>query len=364
MKLLLIFIIGLFTLQLQATIFGFFADKPESPLIDKWVTKTHTIQNHYAGWSKDESRTKSFFLQLLKSWSNDYHVPLISWLPYAYDNWTAPNPNEIIASGVYDDYIRSFVKNLKVFLSGPDGIFGTNDDRRAYLRFAHQMNGNWFPWAPNCAWSCQQTGQNIAQTAVSYVTMWRHVTKIFDDFGIRNASRLQLVWTVNNINMQDDPLEKFYPGDFYVDWIGVDGYNFGDTIPAHNWEPATKVFKDIFSQIKSVTSKKPIAVTEFGSVTSPKTADDKNQWISDAFEIFKTNNVNMILCYNLDGGNTDFAVFDGKTGDETYSFTNAYSSYRKAIQEDPMMIGSNPADIRLISDSVFIYGENRTKNFF
>jgi len=332
-------------------------------MIDRWVTKVHTIQNFYAGWTGDDTITKTLFNNMQRSWINYYHVPLITWMPYAWKHWTSPNPNEIIANGEYDDYIKLFGKNLKAFLSGPDGIWGTYDDRRAYLRFAHQMNGNWFPWAPTCSWSCQQSGQTINQPTISYVTMWRHVVGILDELGVRNSTRLQLVWSVNNINFQD-PLNKFYPGDFYVDWIGVDGYNFGNVIPDHNWEPASQVFKnDIFSQLNSISSKKPIAVTEFGSVTSPKSTDDKNQWIDDAYTIFKSNNVKMVLCYNLDAGNTDFAVFDGKHGDETFSFTyNAYSSYRKAIQEDWKMIGSNSTNIRLISDYLFMYGVEQNSN--
>ncbi len=32
---------------------------------------------------------------------------------------------------------------LYVFLAGPDGKLGTDDDRRAYMRWGHEMNGGW-----------------------------------------------------------------------------------------------------------------------------------------------------------------------------------------------------------------------------
>jgi len=325
-------------------------------MIDRWVTKTHTIQNFVAGWTSDETKIKSLFNNMLRSWNEKYHVPLITWMPYAYRNWTAPNPNDIISSGGYDDYINNFAKKLKVFLSGPDGFFGNGDDRRAYVRFAHQMNGNWFPWSPSCSWSCEQTGQSIRQTSDSFVNMWQHVVNVLENVGIHNATRLQMVWSVNNINFQD-PLTKFYPGDTYVDWIGVDGYNFGDTLPSHGWEPAATVFKDVFYNGRKVSSQKPLAVTEFGTVTSPKETTDKVKWIDDSFKIFNDQKVGMILCYNVDAGKTDFAVFDGANGDETYSDTyNGYSSYRKAIQGDWNMIGTNSTNARLISDDVFMRG--------
>jgi len=279
-------------------------------------------------------------------------------MPYAWRNWTSPNPNEIIANGGYDDYLYIFAKRLKLFLAGPDGIFGTNDDRRVYVRFAHQMNGNWFPWSPSCSWSCEQNGQKIKQSATSYINMWKHVVDVFEDTGIHNDSRLQMVWTVNNINFQN-PINEFYPGDYFVDWIGVDGYNFGNTIQDHNWESASTVFKDILTKVNLI-SNRPIAITEFGTVSSPNGLDAKVSWITDSFNIFKSNNISMVLCYNVDGDNKDFAIFGGLKGDEVFSYSsqyyNAISSYRNAMG-DHWMIGTNTSNIRLITDKQFITGE-------
>jgi len=352
-----VLILILFVCQSFASIFGYFS--PElSPSIDKWVTKTHTIQNFMSGWSGDSNIMNNLFTSMSRTWHEYSHVPLITWMPYAWRNWTSPNPNDIIANGGYDDYLREFGIKLKKFLAGPDGIYGNKDDRRAYIRFAHQMNGNWFPWAPNCAWSCEQTGQHISQSSHSYVNMWKHVVDLFDDMGFYNASRLQFIWTVNNINFQK-PIEEFYPGDYYVGWIGVDGYNFGDTVPNHDWEPATTVFKNVFGLLRNISKEKPVAITEFGSVTSPKGIDDKVQWITDSFEIFKKNDVKMILSFNVDGGKTDLSVFGGPKGDEIFQFSwNAYSSYRRALQDD-WIIGTNSMNPRLISDDVFMFGEEK-----
>ena len=30
---------------------------------------------------------------------------------------------------------------------GADGALGTADDRRAYMRWGHEMNGGWYPWS-------------------------------------------------------------------------------------------------------------------------------------------------------------------------------------------------------------------------
>jgi len=92
----------------HAAIFGFFSqnpdDRPLSPYIDKWVNKTHTIQTLYVGWTEKQQDLDKAFRLLLKIWNDVDHVPLMTWMPYAYNNWTIPNPNELIAKGAYDKY--------------------------------------------------------------------------------------------------------------------------------------------------------------------------------------------------------------------------------------------------------------------
>jgi len=217
------------------------------------------------------------------------------------------------------------------------------------------MNGNWFPWAPSCSWSCEQTGQQILQSAQSYVNMWRHVVFTFDSLGMRNTTRLNFIWGVNNVDFQGNDISQFYPGDEYVDWVAIDGFNFGDRVPSHSWESANNVFPDsLFASVASVAPSKPIAVTEFGSVTSPKGVTEKNKWIQDAFTIFRGQDVRMINSYNI-FGDTDFGVFAGPNGNEKFSKWNGFSAYREALSEY-WIFGSDLDNPRLISDSLFQQG--------
>ena len=41
---------------------------------------------------------------------------------------------KLISNGTFDAYINAFSNRLKQWLAGPDGIYGNDDDRRAYLR--------------------------------------------------------------------------------------------------------------------------------------------------------------------------------------------------------------------------------------
>eukprot|EP01113_Clastostelium_recurvatum_P039010 TRINITY_DN5903_c0_g1_i1.p1 TRINITY_DN5903_c0_g1~~TRINITY_DN5903_c0_g1_i1.p1 ORF type:complete len:220 (+),score=15.89 TRINITY_DN5903_c0_g1_i1:109-768(+) len=92
------------------------------------------------------------------------------------------NTAELVASGATDAYLNSFFNQTKTWLAGPNGIYGDGDDRRMYMRFAHEMNGNWYPWSGN---------------ATAYVLMWRRVYVLATNKWGIDKTRMQWVWCVN-----------------------------------------------------------------------------------------------------------------------------------------------------------------------
>jgi mannan endo-1,4-beta-mannosidase len=103
-----------------------------------------------------------------------------------------------IAAGRYDAYVASFAESVRA-LNLP-----------VALTFAHEMNGFWYPWgAP----------KNKART---FVTAWRRLHDIFEQV---SATNVIWTWTPNVISGAPSvELKPYYPGDAYVDWIGLDGY--------------------------------------------------------------------------------------------------------------------------------------------
>ena len=89
------------------------------------------------------------------------------------------------------------------------------------LRFAHEMNGWWYPWA---------VGQN-GNTAADYVAAWRHVHDLFRAAGAGNA---RFVWSPNVLtgSSRESGLTDAYPGDEYVDLVGMTGYGRGSSADA------------------------------------------------------------------------------------------------------------------------------------
>jgi hypothetical protein len=140
-----------------------------------------------------------------------------------------------------------------------------------FLRFNWEMNGNWFAW---------QEGVNGNQPGES-VAAWRHVHDIFTSVGATNVT---WVWCPNvdpGGKMTD--LASVYPGDQYVDWTGLDGYNWG-TNPAHpdKWRSFDDLYRSTYDEITtSIAPGKPLIISEIGST---EYGGSKAEWIADAIE--------------------------------------------------------------------------------
>jgi beta-mannanase len=78
------------------------------------------------------------------------------------------------------------------------------------LRFAPEMNGDWRPWSVN-------------DSPQDFIHAWRHLHDVFDQEGAGNVK-----WVFNpNVSFTGSvAIENFWPGADYVDWLGVDGYNW------------------------------------------------------------------------------------------------------------------------------------------
>lgn len=110
------------------------------------------------------------------------------------------------------------------------------------VRFAHEMNGSWYPWA---------------QQPAAYVKAFRTVASAVH----RGAPGSAMLWAPNYgggypfaggryqavagsrdaaaldtdhdgaVTRLDDPYAPYYPGDAYVDWVGMTLYHFGNVYP-------------------------------------------------------------------------------------------------------------------------------------
>jgi beta-mannanase len=173
-------------------------------------------------------------------------LPLISWEPWDYQHRSTIESRagdqpayslSHIINGDYDGYIRSWAKGVK---SLPYTIA---------LRFAHEMNGFWYPWG------VLTNGNSVGE----YVRAWRHVHDIFSRIGAKNVI---WIWSPNIIWNDSTNLAELYPGNRYVDWIGLSGY-YG-TPGTLDYKSFNATFAQTIAKLRKFTSK-PLVITETGA---------------------------------------------------------------------------------------------------
>jgi hypothetical protein len=179
-------------------------------------------------------------------------VPLITWEPWI----TAPAGTlEAIAAGSYESYVRTFLQAAKDW------------GKPIMLRFAHEMNGNWYPW------DGAHNGGGTGPTA--YKKAWAYIYNVKREL---KADNVALVWCPNNCDLPaetwNDALQ-YYPGDAQVDWIGLDGYNWG----YDQWQSFDQVFAVQYAKLTALTDK-PLLIGEFACCEN---GGDKAAWITAAF---------------------------------------------------------------------------------
>ena len=315
--------------------------------MEAWQGKKHAVVNLFTNWCNRSTTINNLFAQQLVNVWNNRNVPMITWEPYLCSATSTPADVEVRAArGEYDAYFNTWADRLKSFLSGPDGVLNTADDRRAYLRLGHEMNGDWYPWGA-------AMGNN---KPTDYVDMWRRVKGIFDTKGL-TSSRLQWMWTVNHDDVGAFTAEQYYPGDAYVDWTAIDGYNWGESQTWSDWKTPAQSYDAMIGRLRRVTLK-PLALTEVGSSTSTTTGVSvpaKSQWIADLFSYVLTNDIRMVAWFNEDK-ETDWAVFGGGNGDGSYkggkTTYKTYAAYRTAISHSAI-IGPDTTNLRLLIDTQF-----------
>ncbi|WP_052397187.1 glycoside hydrolase family 26 protein [Streptomyces sp. NRRL F-5123] len=181
-------------------------------------------------------------------------LPLVTWEPQGRSR-AADQPQyslKKIASGAFDAYIITFARQVKA------------TGQPVVLRFAHEMNGDWYPWSE----------QHSGNSPGDYVRAWRHVHDLFQAVG---STQVIWVWSPNVLRgTKNVALEPLYPGDQYVDWIGIDGYGFGEKTAGEVLQPTVDTVRRF--------SRKPILLTETGSAPGPQQAG----WTADLFRWIKS----------------------------------------------------------------------------
>ena len=138
-----------------------------------------------------------------------------------------------------------------------------------FIRMLHEMNGNWFAWSIGY----ERDGQRPNSDG-SYKAAW---IKLHDAFQDRCGDDVRFIWAVNHFSIgEGTSFMGTYPGDDYVDLVGIDGYNWGSRAP-WGWQDFDTLFQPGLCTLEQQTSK-PILIAEVGS---SEAGGDKARWIRD-----------------------------------------------------------------------------------
>jgi beta-mannanase len=116
-----------------------------------------------------------------------------------------------------------------------------------------------------------------------FVDAYRHIHDVFIQEG---AAKVLWVWCPNiemsgPLGEEWNDIGNYYPGDEYVDWLCMDGYNWGTSQSWSAWQTFDTIFKPTYSHLQQINSNKPIMIGEFGASNK---GGDKAAWVSDAFQ--------------------------------------------------------------------------------
>jgi hypothetical protein len=241
-------------------------------------------------------------------------IPFFSWASQSTPislNEPEFQLSDVIA-GTYDPFIKSFATAAR------------NWGHPFFLRFNFEMNGDWFQWSEG----------NNGNAPGQYVAAWRHVHDIFTSVGATNAT---WTWCPNvdpNNNLQS--LGSLYPGDSYVDWTCLDGYNWG-TNPSRptGWKTFDQLYDSTYHQITdTIAPSKPMVIGEMGST---EYGGSKAAWIQDALSKILTN-------YPRIRGMLWFERYDDGMDWPLETSSSATSAFASGIQ-DPAYTTNNYADL-------------------
>ncbi|MFH1684148.1 MAG: glycosyl hydrolase [Candidatus Margulisiibacteriota bacterium] len=225
-------------------------------------------------------------------------VPLITWEP-----WVTHTSGTLaaIVIGEYEDYVTGFLRAAKEW------------GKPLFLRFAHEMNGNWYPWDGSHNGSSENSPEKYKQA-------WLYIYNVKERL---KADNVKLVWSPNNTSQPDaswNKISKYYPGDQYVDWISLDGYNWG----YGSWETFAAVFKRGYQELTALTDK-PLMIGEFASAEQ---GGSKASWIKQALsqvkeeypriKLFCWFNINKERDWRINSSDPSAAAFKQAIGDRYF----------------------------------------------
>ncbi|MFN3402806.1 MAG: glycosyltransferase [Cytophagaceae bacterium] len=178
-------------------------------------------------------------------------ITMIAWEPYGI-NAHSDSVRSIfhaIHAGEMDDYINDYARYIKAIRLP------------VFIRFASH---------PDNKLNINTTNKNYDK---DYCKAWRHIVRLFKAKGVSNA-----IWVFNP--KYSTGFNNFYPGNEYVDWVGVTCLNYGLASKDKKWKTFEEIYQPYSNMLKDLNIDKPVMLTEFGCT---KFGGSQEGWLENAW---------------------------------------------------------------------------------
>jgi hypothetical protein len=185
-------------------------------------------------------------------------IPFIRLMARSSQEEEIPDPIftlQSIIDGNYDTALKKWAEDAQKV------------DIPLLIDFGIEVNGEWFPW--NAKWNgagdtTEYGDPSKYDGAERFVAAYRH---IHTTLSLAGAKNLTWLFHLDCESHPDEPwnaYELYYPGDNYVDWIGISCY--GPQYPTSSWEGMgfTERMDIGYDRIAAISAQKPLVLIEFG----------------------------------------------------------------------------------------------------
>jgi len=186
--------------------------------------------------------------------NNEGKIPFIRLMPRTNFDEGGPDPNytmQKIIDGAFDTELTQWA------------IDAANTDIPLLIEFGTEVNGNWFPWNGlyNGAGNKTEYGdKNRFDGPERFVDAYRHIIDIFRANEVNNITWFFHIDAYGEPNVDWNKFENYYPGDNYIDWLGVSIY--GPQESTEDYIEFSDILDEIYPRLTEL-SDKPIAILEF-----------------------------------------------------------------------------------------------------
>ncbi|MEA3511009.1 MAG: cell wall-binding repeat-containing protein, partial [Actinomycetota bacterium] len=166
-----------------------------------------------------------------------------------------------IAGGTYDSKIAEWATHVKQYLDLGGG-------RTVIIAPLQEMNYG------GSKWGCDPG---------NYKTAYRKFVDTFRSMGM-DETKVRWAFAPNNWTSPGcGSIADYYPGDAYVDVIGISAYNWG-TCVGSRWESPAQVYGPALNELRNtVSALKPYVLAQTAAPRSSHCGGDQQQWVRDAF---------------------------------------------------------------------------------